>query len=229
MQRYPAPVWSPRARLRRTFRAQPRVARAADAILLPRDWILCAGPIPRLLAGPRRAGDQWLSLTDPRREVLDHGKEYLVEYFERVRMELPAKDSPPFDVLLGQFGGRFRRPHRSGRKPRCPVAAPAVAQAGAVSICRDWSQPQQSFPAYWQANVVSLSSGTHSRKSSRISRTLRFDHPGPVFRARPLRIPPQNADTSRVEAQLGQFGRTILPRQPSWRQYHRPFRCALSR
>ncbi len=37
-------------------------------------------------------------------ERLDDGREYRVQYFERVRMEYHPENNPPFDVLLGQFG-----------------------------------------------------------------------------------------------------------------------------
>src|SRR3712207_8057465 len=39
-------------------------------------------------------------LTDERREVLEDGKEYTVQWFERVRMEYHPENQPPHDVLL---------------------------------------------------------------------------------------------------------------------------------
>lgn len=38
------------------------------------------------------------------RMTLEDGKEYTVQYFERVRMEWHPENNPPYDVLLGRFG-----------------------------------------------------------------------------------------------------------------------------
>ena len=45
-------------------------------------------------------------LSEERRELLEDGNAYTVQYFERVRLELHPEDQPPYDVLLGQFGRR---------------------------------------------------------------------------------------------------------------------------
>jgi len=55
-------------------------------------------------------------LTDERRERLEDGREYLVQYFERTRLEYHPENAPPYDVLIGQFG---RRSH-----PADPPVAP---------------------------------------------------------------------------------------------------------
>ena len=49
-------------------------------------------------------------------EQLEDGKVYLVQYFERVRMEYHPENPAPYNVLLGQFG---RRTH-----PAEPAATP---------------------------------------------------------------------------------------------------------
>ena len=41
---------------------------------------------------------------------LEDGKEYTVQYFERVRLEHHPENAYPYDVLLGQFGRRFHPP-----------------------------------------------------------------------------------------------------------------------
>src|SRR5436305_10675240 len=46
-------------------------------------------------------------LSDERQELLEDGKLYTVQYFERVRMEHHPENPPPYDVLLGQFGRRI--------------------------------------------------------------------------------------------------------------------------
>lgn len=47
-------------------------------------------------------------LTGERRERLEDGNEYLVQYFERTRLEYHPENTPPYDVLIGQLGRRFR-------------------------------------------------------------------------------------------------------------------------
>lgn len=46
-------------------------------------------------------------ITEERRERLEDGNEYTVQYFERVRMEHHPENAPPYDILLGQFGRRI--------------------------------------------------------------------------------------------------------------------------
>ncbi|HEY8602129.1 MAG TPA: hypothetical protein VIL85_27130 [Thermomicrobiales bacterium] len=48
-------------------------------------------------------------LTEERREVLEDGREYTVQYFERARLERHPENAAPYDVLLGQFGRRLER------------------------------------------------------------------------------------------------------------------------
>ncbi len=48
-------------------------------------------------------------LSEERREVLEDGNEYTVQYFERVRLEYHPENAVPYDVLLGQFGRRVLR------------------------------------------------------------------------------------------------------------------------
>jgi hypothetical protein len=44
---------------------------------------------------------------DERAEVLEDGKAYTVQYFERARMEYHPENDDPHRVLLGQFGRRI--------------------------------------------------------------------------------------------------------------------------
>ena len=46
-------------------------------------------------------------LGEERQELLEDGRTYTVQYFERVRLELHPENPPPYDVLLGQFGRRI--------------------------------------------------------------------------------------------------------------------------
>jgi hypothetical protein len=45
-------------------------------------------------------------LTEPFQEQLEDGSTYTVQYFERARFEYHPENTPPYDVLLGQFGRR---------------------------------------------------------------------------------------------------------------------------
>src|SRR5437764_11393425 len=66
-------------------------------------------------------------LSDPFTEALEDGKQYTVQYFERVRMEHHPENAPPYDVLLGQFG-RVMYPV----DPQYPEAIAAALLPGAV-------------------------------------------------------------------------------------------------
>src|SRR3712207_7451602 len=47
-------------------------------------------------------------LSGEREEVLENGRTYTVQYFERARMEFhPEHEGTPYEVLLGQFGRRI--------------------------------------------------------------------------------------------------------------------------
>src|SRR5205085_2628557 len=46
-------------------------------------------------------------LSDQRIELLEDGKPYVVQYFERARFEHHPENPAPYDVLLGQFGRRI--------------------------------------------------------------------------------------------------------------------------
>jgi hypothetical protein len=46
-------------------------------------------------------------ISEELREVLEDGREYTVQYFERARLELHPENAAPYDVLLGQFGRRI--------------------------------------------------------------------------------------------------------------------------
>jgi hypothetical protein len=87
-------------------------------------------------------------LTDERRELLEDGKEYTVQYFERVRLEYHPENRPPYDVLLGQFGRRvletaFAVPPLGGSVPPLP---------GYVYFPETGQNVSPRFFAYWQAN-----------------------------------------------------------------------------
>jgi hypothetical protein len=80
------------------------------------------------------------------RQQLEDGRTYLVQYFERVRMEYHPEKAPPQDVLLGQFG-RSILAGVSG----APTSA-ASPREGAVHFAETQHNLMPDFFAYWQAN-----------------------------------------------------------------------------
>jgi len=54
-------------------------------------------------------------LTAERRERLEDGNTYTVQYFERVRLEYHPENAAPDDILLGQFGRRVLAEVDAGR------------------------------------------------------------------------------------------------------------------
>ena len=81
-------------------------------------------------------------LSEPFAEQLEDGTVYLVQYFERVRMEYHPEHQPPYDVLLGQFGRRIH----GGADPAVP------AQAGGRFFAETGHTVPEDFYAYWGAN-----------------------------------------------------------------------------
>ena len=87
-------------------------------------------------------------LTNERREVLEDGQVYVVQYFERVRLEYHPENAAPYDVLLGQFGRRWLR---TAPLPDA-ATAPATARAGVAYFPETGHNVGQRFLDYWQAN-----------------------------------------------------------------------------
>jgi len=74
-------------------------------------------------------------------ERLGDTRAYLVQYFERVRLEYHPENVPPYDILLGQFG---RQMH-----PADPAVAP---RADAAFFPETGHNVRAGFRAYWDAN-----------------------------------------------------------------------------
>lgn len=64
-------------------------------------------------------------------EVLENGRSYTVQYFERARFELHPENAPPYDVLLGQFGRRVV----NALNPNPPL--PYIVSGGRGTLYRD--------------------------------------------------------------------------------------------
>ena len=132
-------------------------------------------------------------------QTLEDGKPYMVQYFERVRMEIHPENPPPYDVLLGQFGRQIH-----------PAYPPVAALPGARYFTETGHNVAGSFLAYWTANGglpqfgyllsarSSVQDGSRDGKSYTVQyfERARFEH-------HPENPPP-------YDVLLGQFGRQIL-------------------
>ena len=136
-------------------------------------------------------------ITAERTETLEDGKQYTVQWFERVRMELHPENPPPNDVLLGQFGRLLH-----------PADPPVAAKPGMTFFPETGHNIPPDFAAYYAAN------GGLSQFGYPLSEVFaeRLDD-GKTYevqyteRARFERHP-ENAAPYNVL--LGQFGRCIL-------------------
>ena len=138
-------------------------------------------------------------LTPERRELLDDGKTYLVQYFERVRLEYHPENAPPYDVLLGQFGRRIL----GGAKP------PVAPLAGQRHFPETGHNLGGLFRVYWEANGDLAQFGLPI--SEEFTETLEDGKPYTVqyFERARLEHHPEHYGTPYVVL-LGQFGRRIL-------------------
>lgn len=136
-------------------------------------------------------------LTSERREQLEDGKEYTVQYFERVRLELHPENAFPHDVLLGQFGRLIY-----------PDDAPVPSRIGQTYFAETGHNLGSDFLAYWNANGGLRQFGypiseviVEELEDGRVYLVQYFE------RAR-FEIHPENRPPNNIL--LGQFGRLIL-------------------
>ena len=141
-------------------------------------------------------------ISPARDEVLEDGRTYTVQWFERVRLEYHPGNPAPYDVLLGQFGRRIH----GGVDPR------VAAQPGARFFPETGHNVAGDFLAYWEGEP-SGSGGlaqfgfplteviTQTLEDKRSYRVQYFE------RAR-FELHPEEEPPYRVL--LGQFGRRIL-------------------
>ncbi len=98
-------------------------------------------------------------LTAERRERLEDGNTYTVQYFERVRLEYHSENTPPQDVQLGQLGRRVHPadpPVAPDRDPYSTVRYfPETGHNVYERLNGSGSRPavfDVGFLAYWEAN-----------------------------------------------------------------------------
>ena len=136
-------------------------------------------------------------LSDEFVEVLEDGRAYQVQYFERVRLEYHPENAPPYDILLGQFGRRIR-----------PADPPAPPIPGQEYFTETGHNLGDGFLAYWQANGglpqfgYPISEVFEERlEDGKVYRVQYFERAR--FEHHPKNAPP-------YDILLGQFGRRIL-------------------
>ncbi|CAA9565631.1 MAG: hypothetical protein AVDCRST_MAG88-1864 [uncultured Thermomicrobiales bacterium] len=133
---------------------------------------------------------------------LEDGQRYLVQYFERTRLEYHPGNRPPEDVQLGQFGRRILM-----EVPGAPTA-PVGARAGAVYFRETGHNVAPDFFAFWEANGglaqfgYPLTEEFSQRLEDGQEYTVQY------FERARFERHPENAPP--YDLLLGQFGRRIL-------------------
>ena len=143
-------------------------------------------------------------LSDVFVQRLEDGREYAVQYFERVRLEAHEENANPYDVLVGQFGRRIYAATR-GREVD-PPASPMPGQRYFPETGQSMGGP---FLAYWEANGGLAQFGY---PISGLTVEVLEDGKGytvQYFERARFEHHPEYANTPH-EVLLGQFGRRIL-------------------
>jgi hypothetical protein len=138
-----------------------------------------------------------LPLSDEFSEVLENGQPYVVQYFERTRLEYhPESDDPQFEVLLGKFGLRIR-----------PADPRAEADSAMVFFLETGHNVPNDFYDYWAAN------GGLAQFGYPISESFMETIDGAMYRVQYFeraRFEHHPENPMPYNILLGQFGRMIL-------------------
>jgi hypothetical protein len=141
-------------------------------------------------------------LSEEFRQTLEDGKEYLVQYFERVRLEYHPENAPPQDIQLGQFGRRILATVAGA------PTAPTSPRDGYVHFRETGHNVAPDLLAYWEANGGLAQFGfplteefTQQLEDGKAYTVQYFERAR--FERHPQNAPPYNI-------LLGQFGRRIL-------------------
>jgi len=150
-------------------------------------------------------------LGEERRELLEDGNEYTVQYFERVRMELHPENVPPYDVLLGFFGRRVERAQFGSANSAVDLfrqaVAPATPLAGASYFPETGHNLAGAFRDYWLANGRLAQFGYPITEERRERLEDSNQYTVQYFERARLEYHPENA--APYDILLGQFGRQI--------------------
>lgn len=143
-----------------------------------------------------------LPLSGERHERLEDDEDYVVQYFERVRLEWHPENAPPYDVLLGQFGRRILA-GISGA-PTAPVGP----RDGYVHFDVTGHNVRPQFMAYWNANGGLAQFGYPL--SEEFTEVLEDGKPYTVQYFERARFEWHPDNDPPYDVLLGQFGRRIL-------------------
>ena len=142
-------------------------------------------------------------LTGAYTETLEDGKQYTVQYFERVRLEYHPENVAPYDILLGQFGRTLYL-----TDPGQPKANAAEQKPGARYFAETGHNVGGAFLTYWEGTGGLAQFGFPI--SEEIRETLEDGKTYTVqyferarFEMHPENLPP-------YDVLLGQFGRRIV-------------------
>jgi Domain of unknown function (DUF4232) len=141
-------------------------------------------------------------ISDERAEVLEDGKAYTVQYFERVRLEYHPENAEPYRVLLGQFG---RRIHGN-------ADAPVGPSGNGTFYAETGHNIGGKFLQYWKGHGglaqfgYPLTEQLSERLEDGKAYTVQY------FERARFELHPENAPP--YDVLLGQFGRRILAELP---------------
>jgi hypothetical protein len=142
-------------------------------------------------------------ISDALLERLEDGQIYVVQYFERVRLEYHPEHPPATEVLLGQLGRRVLTGVTSAPTAITP------AMAGYTYFAETGHNVGPRFGAYWQANGGLAQFGYPLTElfEERLEdgKTYQVQY----FERARFELHPENAGTP-YEILLGQFGRRVL-------------------
>jgi hypothetical protein len=144
-------------------------------------------------------------ISTERTETLEDGKQYTVQYFERVRMEYhPENPDPAYQVLLGQFGRRILQADL-GREADPP--APQLPGMAYDPVTQHNFDPR--FLGYWQANGGLAQFGRPLTEPFRQRLEDGREYEVQYFERARFEWHPEQTDPQ-YRVLLGQFGRRIL-------------------
>lgn len=150
-------------------------------------------------------------LSGERREVLEDGREYTVQYFERVRLEHHPENAAPFDVLLGLFGRRALRAQFGGVNNAVALFQQALAPVAPLGGASHFPQTGHNlgggFRDYWLANGGLAQFGFPITEERRERLEDGNEYTVQYFERARLEYHPENV--APYDVLLGQFGRRI--------------------
>jgi hypothetical protein len=138
-----------------------------------------------------------LPISDEFVQTLEDGQPYLVQYFERVRMEWHPENGPADRVLLGQFGRAFH-----------PADPPLAPRPGARHFPETGHNLDGAFRAYWEAHGGLPQFGYPISEPFRERLEDGVEYDVQYFERARFEWHPENADPQ-YQVLLGQFGRRV--------------------